>query len=260
MSISVTIMGCGSSGGVPRIGNFWGECDPENPRNLRQRCSLLVRHKDTSVIIDTAPDLRVQMLQNKVATVDGVLYTHPHADHIHGIDDLRVAAMNAGEKVNVWADEPTGAMLEKRFGYCFKTPENSAYPPILTMNRLVAGQPVTIGKADAQIEFLPFNVNHGQIFSLGFRFNNIAYTPDINGVPDESLEALSGLDLWIVDALRRTPHPTHFSLGDALEWIDRLKPKRAIITNMHVDLDYQTLCDELPENVTPAHDGLQLTL
>ena len=265
MTISVTILGCGSSGGVPRIGNDWGECDPKNPLNRRQRCSILVKKTngdggETNVVIDTSPDLRNQLNNAGVARLDGVLYTHPHADHIHGIDDLRAIAINMRKLVNVWADEPTSDMLLKRFGYCFKTPEGSDYPPILNLSQLTASQTVTIDGPGGGISFLPFRVHHGRIDALGFRFGDVAYTPDLNGIPDESLPALENLEVWVVDALRRSPHPSHWALPETLSWLDKLAPKRALITNMHVDLDYTFVDKNTPDHVAPCHDGLTFTI
>ena len=264
MSTVLTILGCGSSGGVPRIGNQWGQCDPANPKNRRRRCSVLVTKTgaagQTRLLIDTSPDLRDQMLGNGIADIDAVLMTHEHADHTHGIDDLRAFYLLQRRRVAVWADEPTGHMLTTRFSYCFYTAPGSDYPPIIDLHRLNAGTPVTIGGAGGDIESLPFRVHHGNIDALGFRIGAAAYTPDLNGVPAESLGALANLDLWIVDALRRNRHPSHWSLAETLQWIARLKPKRAIITNMHIDLDFDTLRRELPAGVEPAYDGLELTL
>ncbi len=265
MTISITILCCGSSGGVPRIGNDWGECNPGNPRNQRQRCSILVTKTDargnqTIVIIDTSPDLRNQLNSNHVARLDGVLYTHPHADHIHGIDDLRAVAISMGERVNVWADEATSKMLLKRFTYCFETPNGSDYPPILDLNEIIAGQEVEVSGPGGSITFMPFRVHHGRIDSLGFRVADVAYTPDLNGIPDESLALLQGLDMWIVDALRRSQHPSHWSLSETLSWLEKINPKQALITNMHVDLDYDFVDKNTPENITPCHDGLTFTI
>jgi phosphoribosyl 1,2-cyclic phosphate phosphodiesterase len=265
VSISITILGCGSSGGVPRIGNDWGNCDPENPKNLRTRCSILVTRSngqgdETNVIIDTSPDMRNQLNAANVGRLDGVLFTHPHADHIHGIDDLRAIAMNTKKRVNVWADKPTSTMLLKRFSYCFETPPGSDYPPILTLNPLHHGQPMTVPGPAGSIEFLPFRVHHGRIDALGFRIGNVVYTPDVNGIPEESLIALENLDTWIVDALRRTPHPSHFSFQDTLDWLKRMEPARAFITNMHIDLDYNFVAENTPDNVWPCHDGLKIEL
>jgi len=262
MSLTLTILGCGSSGGVPRIGNNWGQCDPSNPKNRRRRCSLLIRRKgvggDTCVLIDTSPDLREQMLAHNVTMLDAVLYSHEHADHTHGIDELRAFYIMRRQRMPVWADEVTGTLLTSRFNYCFYTAPGSDYPPILNLNRLVAGEPVDVTGAGGTVSALPFEVEHGNIRALGFRIGKVAYTPDINGIPERSLPALEGLDLWIVDALRRDPHPSHFSLKETLEWISRLKPKRAVLTNMHIDLDFDTLKAELPEGVEPAYDGMVL--
>ena len=262
MSPKLTILGCGSSAGVPRIGGDWGACDPANPRNRRRRCSLLMEagagSAATRVLIDTSPDMRDQMLAASVTMIDAVLYTHEHADHTHGIDDLRAFFLRRRSKVAVWADEMTGQMLMTRFPYCFYTAPGSDYPPISALNRLVPGTPVTVGGAGGDITALPIRLRHGNIDAVGFRIGNIAYTPDLNGIPDESREALSGLDLWIVDALKRTPHPSHFCLSETLASIARLKPRRAILTNMHIDMDYDTLVGELPPGVEPAYDGMSI--
>lgn len=264
MMAKLTILGCGSSGGVPRVGNDWGKCDPGNSRNRRRRCSVLVTQEGpkgtTRVLIDTSPDLRDQMLSAEVPDLDAVLYTHEHADHTHGIDDLRAFYLLRHHRIQIWADEPTGHMLAGRFSYCFFTAPGSGYPPILELNRLKALEPITVDGNGGPVRALPFRVHHGHIEALGFRINDTAYTPDLNDIPQESLVALEGLDLWIVDALRRTRHPSHLSLPETLEWIRRLKPKRAILTNLHVDLDYETLRDELPEGIEPAYDGLEVLI
>lgn len=263
MTNRITILGCGSSGGVPRIGNDWGAWDPANPRNRRRRCSALVTKTGeggtTRVLIDTSPDLREQMLSASVTDLDAVLYTHEHADHTHGIDDLRAFFLMKRSRVQVWADDATGRMLTTRFSYCFYAAPGSDYPPILQLNAMEAGKTVTIDGAGGAITALPFQVHHGTIDALGFRFGDMAYTPDIDGVPEQSISALENLDLWIVDGLRRTRHPSHWSLPQTLDWIARMKPKRAVITNMHLDLDFATLKGELPVGVEPAYDGLELT-
>jgi len=262
VSLKFTILGCGSSGGVPRIGNNWGACDPEEPRNRRLRCSLLIEREadagTTRVLIDTSPDLREQLLVSGVGALDGVLYTHEHADHTHGIDELRVVAINMRRRVAAFADAATADMLRARFGYCFEAPPGSEYPPIVTLGRLVAGQPIVIDGKGGPIEAVPFSVLHGNMAVLGFRVGNVAYTPDISGMNDDSHRWLADLDLWIVDALRDTPHPSHFTVAEALAWIERLGPRRAILTNMHVDLDYATLRRTLPAGVEPAYDGLSM--
>lgn len=262
MTSRITILGSGSSGGVPRIGNDWGACDPHNPKNRRRRCSALVTKTaaggETRVLIDTSPDLREQMLDAGITDVDAVLYTHEHADHTHGIDDLRAFFLKRRQRVQVWADDATGRMLTTRFAYCFYAAPGSDYPPIIQLNAMEAGTPVTVEGAGGSITALPFEVHHGTIDALGFRIGAMAYTPDLDGVPGASLSALQDLDLWIVDALRRTPHPSHWSLPQTLEWIARMKPRRAVITNLHVDLDFDTLVKELPVAVEPAYDGLEV--
>lgn len=263
MTTSITILGCGSSAGVPRIGNDWGKCDPANPKNRRRRCSALITRTgpsgQTRILIDTSPDLREQMISAGAGDIDAVLYTHEHADHTHGIDDLRAFYLRKQARVDVWADDATGRMLTTRFAYCFYAPPDSDYPPILNLNPMAAGTPVTIHGAGGSITARPFEVHHGTIDALGFRIGGMAYTPDIDGVPEHSLPALQDLDLWIVDGLRRSRHPSHWSLPQTLEWIARMKPKRAVITNMHIDLDFDTLVRELPATVEPAYDGLELT-
>ncbi|MGV3634187.1 MAG: MBL fold metallo-hydrolase [Pseudorhodoplanes sp.] len=262
MSLTVTILGCGSSGGVPRPALGWGDCNPDNPKNRRRRCSILVEQTagsgKTSVLVDTSPDLREQLLDANVVKLDGVLFTHEHADHTHGIDDLRGLFIKHRRRIDAYLDEPTSRALHARFGYCFMTPPGSAYPPILTEHRIVPGEPVTIHGDGGALRALPVLLDHGDIPCLGFRFGNIAYTADLVGMPDDSAAALTGLDVWIVDALRHTPHPSHFSLSDALGWIARLKPKRAILTNMHTDLDYDALREALPPHVQPGYDGMRI--
>ncbi|GGL50757.1 MBL fold metallo-hydrolase [Wenxinia marina] len=257
-----TILGCGSSGGVPRLGGHWGACDPGNPKNRRRRCSMLVEQEGpdgtTAVLIDTSPDLRAQLLDTGTGRLDGVIYTHAHADHVHGIDDLRMIVFNTRERLRVWADGPTSDSLLSRFGYAFVQPEGSPYPPILDLHSIDG--PVTVDGAGGPVTFEPFEVDHGAIDALGFRIGGLAYLPDVATIPDAAWPMLEGLDVFIVDALRREPHPTHAHLARALEWIERARPKRAILTNMHIDLDYETLLAETPDHVTPAHDGLRIVL
>ncbi|MCB5198477.1 MBL fold metallo-hydrolase [Loktanella sp. TSTF-M6] len=260
MTLRFTILGCGSSGGVPRLGGIWGDCDPTNPRNRRRRCSLLVQRDGpdgtTSVLIDTTPDMREQLLDAGIGQLDGVVYTHPHADHVHGIDDLRMIVFNTRKRLDVWADGPTAQALTERFGYAFETPPGSSYPPILDL-RHIRGD-VHVSGAGGKIILTPFTVEHGNIPALGFRIADVAYLPDVSGIPEAVWPTLDGLHTWIVDALRRTPHPSHSHLARTCEWIARAKPQQAILTNMHVDLDYATLQDELPDHIIPAHDGLRI--
>ncbi|MDU9004922.1 MBL fold metallo-hydrolase [Sedimentitalea todarodis] len=255
-----TILGCGSSGGVPRLGGHWGDCDPTNPKNRRRRCSMLVERDGpdgtTSVLIDTSPDLRSQLLDTNTGRLDGVVYTHSHADHVHGIDDLRMIVFNMRTRLPVWADGDTQNALLSRFGYAFAQPEGSPYPPILEM-KTIDGR-FEIDGAGGPIPFLPFRVGHGSIDSLGFRIGRVAYLPDVAKIYDESWDVLQGLDCWIVDALRRAPHPTHTHLEQTLGWIGRVRAKQAVLTNMHIDMDYDTVMAETPENVIAAYDGLTL--
>ena len=263
MTLKLTILGCGTSGGVPRVGNHWGACDPANPRNRRRRCSLLVEQANregvTAALVDTSPDLRQQLLDSGTAWLDGVLYTHDHADHAHGIDDLRMVSFNGHRRVDVYYDEATGKLLRSRFAYCFESPPGNEYPAILKGHEIRAGEKFRISGAGGAIEALPFRQYHGQGETLGFRFGGIAYSPDVSDLPEESLKALEGLDVWIIDALRYTPHPSHLSVEQALSWIARVRPKRAVLTHMHVDLDYAALAQELPPGVEPAYDGMVLT-
>jgi phosphoribosyl 1,2-cyclic phosphate phosphodiesterase len=260
MSLRATILGCGSSGGVPRLGPMWGKCDPENPKNRRRRCSLLVeqfsRNGKTVALVDTSPDLREQLLSVRADHLDGVLFTHDHADHTHGIDDLRMVAYAMKRRINCYFDAPTKASLVSRFQYCFEQLEGSEYTPILNARDFPESGVVQIESANGTMGVRVIPQQHGSIPSLGFRFGGIAYSPDVSGLPESSLPLLEGLDVWIVDALRHTTHPSHFSVKQALAWIERLKPKRAILTHMTTDLDYDTLRRELPPGVEPAYDGM----
>jgi phosphoribosyl 1,2-cyclic phosphate phosphodiesterase len=263
MSVKFTILGCGSSMGVPRVALGWGSCDPNNPRNRRRRCSLLVERAGanggTRVLVDCTPDCREQLLEAQVDWLDGVFITHEHADHTHGIDDLRPLFVHKRRRVDVYLDEATSRAMHARFGYCFMTPPGSDYPPIVTEHRLAPGHVVTVDGQGGVIAALPILQDHGDIPSLGFRFGNVAYSADIKSLPADSQAAMAGLDLWIVDALRKPPHPSHFNLDEALEWIARVKPKRAILTNLHSDMDYASLRASLPPGVEPGYDGMAFT-
>ncbi len=262
MSLALTILGCGSSGGVPRVAQGWGACDPANPRNRRRRCSVLVEREDeggrTRVLVDTSPDLREQLLDAGVDGLDGVLMTHSHADHTHGIDDLRPLVMAMRKRIDIHMDEATSRVVRRAFSYLFEAPPGSLYPALLNEDRLTAGQSAQIEGAGGSIEALPFRLDHGDIPSLGFRFGALAYTPDLKAIPAESVPFLEDLDAWIIGGLRYKPHPTHFSVDEALAWIARMRPRQAVITNLHTDLDYEELNARLPANVTPAYDGLRI--
>jgi phosphoribosyl 1,2-cyclic phosphate phosphodiesterase len=262
-----TILGCGSSGGVPRLGGAgngadWGACDPSNPKNRRRRCSMLVERiadgGTTRVLIDTTPDMHAQLLDANLGILDAVAYTHAHADHTHGIDDLRQVVYNIRRRLPVWADSPTRDALLSRFGYAFVQPENSAYPPILSMN--VFNGTFTVAGAGGEITLTPFLCEHGSMDAQGFRIGGLAYLPDAIAIPEPHWAILDGLSVWVVDALRHKPHPTHAHLALTLEWIARAAPARAVLTNMHNDMDFATLTADLPPHIGPAYDGMVIEL
>jgi phosphoribosyl 1,2-cyclic phosphate phosphodiesterase len=263
--LRVTILGCGSSGGVPRVGNEWGACDPNDPRNERTRCSLLVElyegtyshETSTVVLVDTSPDLRVQLNKAGVTHIDGLLYTHDHADQSHGIDDLRALVYHQRKRIPTWMDDYTANSLLNRFGYIFETPQGSNYPALLDFEPMPPPfEHVSIQGPGGTLECQVLPQNHGEIDSLGFRFGPVAYCNDCKILPEATLDACKGVDLFVVDALRVTPHPSHANVAQALDWIAEVRPQYAILTNMHIDLDYAQLSARLPNGVVPAVDGL----
>jgi len=269
-TLEVIILGSGSSTGVPRVGGpdgkgDWGACDPSNPKNRRRRCSILVRRAgpggETCILVDTAPDLREQLLSAQVTRLDAVLITHDHADQLHGIDDLRAVTYAMRHRIDVYSDRATMEAVRLRFGYCFQTPEGSGYPPILTAHEIA--EPFgdfTIEGPGGAIVVSTFWQQHGSVRSLGFRFGPIAYSSDVNALDDDAFLILEGVDSWIVDALRHAPHPTHANVATALAWIRRVNPRRGILTNLHLELDYEALRDELPAGVEPAYDGMIISV
>jgi phosphoribosyl 1,2-cyclic phosphate phosphodiesterase len=264
MTTTLTILGCGSSAGVPRPALGWGACDPENPRNRRLRCSLLAEktthYGTTRILIDTSPDLREQLINAQVDHIDAVFLTHEHADQTHGIDDLRSVVLHQRTRIPVYLNQSTADHILLRFSYCFVSPPGSDYPPILTSHSIEAGETRTIAGKGGDLSLSAFVVQHGNIQALGYRIGNAVYTPDVNDIPRDSWPALENIDLWIIDALRYAPHQSHFSLSEALSWIERFKPRRAIITNMHADIDYDIVRGKLPDHVMPAYDGMRLVL
>jgi len=264
MSTTLTILGSGSSAGVPRPALGWGACDPDNPKNRRRRCSLLIEKSSTAgltrVLIDTSPDLREQLIDAKVDHLEAVFLTHEHADQTHGIDDLRSVVLHQRKRIPVYLNQATAKDIASRFAYCFEQAPGSDYPAILSRQSIEAGSTQTIEGKGGPVALTAFLLQHGNIPALGYRIVDTAYTPDLNDIPKESFAALENLDLWIVDALRYAPHPSHFSLDDALSWIERFKPRRAVLTNLHSDLDYEVLRAKLPDGVVPGYDGMRLTI
>ncbi len=262
-ALEVTLLGCGSSGGVPRADGDWGVCDPAHPRNQRSRCSLLVRRKsnqdqldETTILIDTSPDLRLQTAAAGVRRIDAALLTHDHADQTHGIDDLRAFFIRMRRRIPCWMDPETYATMMRRFGFIFQG--EGGYPAICDARRLPPhGEPWRIDGPSGPIPVMTFDQDHGGVRSVGYRFGPVAYSSDVVRLPDSAMAALEGVEVFIVDALRYRPHPTHATVAEALAWIAALKPRRAILTNMHIDLDYATLAAELPPGVEPAYDGMR---
>ena len=264
--LEVTILGCGSSGGVPRADGNWGACDPNDPRNRRSRCSLMVRRPSeegperwTTLVADASPEFRLQTAEAGAKRLDALLMTHDHADQAHGIDDIRAFAQRQRARIDCWADEATEATLERRFGYIFHG--DKGYPAIANLRRIPEhGAAWAVIGPSGLIPVTTFDQDHGEVRSIGYRFGDIAYSSDVLRLDPWAMEALAGLDLWIVDALRYTPHPTHAHVERTLGWIEALKPKRAILTNLHIDLDYAELSSRLPDGVEPAVDGMRIKL
>ena len=261
--LEITILGSGSSGGVPRGDGDWGACDPAEPKNLRSRCSMLARRRgpdgETTVLIDTSPDLREQMLRAGVKAVDAVLYTHDHADQTHGIDDLRVFAIRRRQRIPAWMDAATRDALVLRFPYIFESMEG--YPAILDLCEIPEhGAHWSIDGAGGSVPVVTFDQGHGPIRSVGYRMGPVAYSSDIDALDDAAFEAVAGCRLWIVDALRWTQHPTHSHVDRTLEWITRSGVERAVLTNMHIDLDYNAVSAFLPANVEVGFDGWTATI
>ncbi len=264
-TLEVTILGCGSSAGVPRADGNWGACDPADPRNRRSRCSLMVRRLSegpanawTTLVVDAAPEFRLQASGAGAGRLDALLLTHDHADQCHGIDDIRAFAISQRQRIACWMDGATRTSMMRRFGYIFEG--EGGYPAIGTIALAPPhGEGWTIGGPSGAIPVVAFDQDHGGMRSLGYRFGKVAYSSDLVDLPEDSFAALGDLDVWIVDALRYAPHPTHAHLDKTLEWIERVKPRRAILTNMHLDLDFAELTSRLPPGVEAARDGLRFT-
>lgn len=254
--MKVTILGCGGSGGVPMVGGVWGNCDPTNPKNRRRRVSILVEDRGTVVLVDTSPDLREQLLDAAVTRLDAILYTHAHGDHCHGIDDLRWLAYKHGGPIDAHATEQTLHTLKRRFDYAFASSQDpsSMYRPMLQENVLNGAFDV------GNVTVTPFEQFHGPETTVGFRFGPVAYSTDLVGLPERSFEILDGIELWVVDCLREAPHPTHTHFAMTLEWIARVKPKRAVLTHMNHSVDYDDIAAKCPAGVEPGYDGLVIEL
>ncbi|WP_336967191.1 MBL fold metallo-hydrolase [Brevundimonas aurantiaca] len=258
MSFEVVILGSGSSGGVPRGDGDWGVCDPAEPRNRRTRCSMLARKTGpegtTNVLIDTSPDLREQMLASGTRHVDAVLYTHDHADQTHGIDDLRTFATRARKRIPAWMDEATLTSLSHRFDYIFES--KFGYTPLLEARPIPPhGTSWSVEGPGGAIPVVTFDQGHGPIRSVGYRLGDMAYSSDVSDLDEAAIRAVAGCQVWIVDALRYTPHPTHAHLDRALEWIAAADVERAVLTNLHIDMDYKALSAIVPANVEVGFDG-----
>ena len=268
--IRARILGCGSSGGVPRIDGDWGRCDPSEPKNFRYRCSLLIEHADsletlaagiaTRVLVDTSPDLRVQMLAAGVRTLDGVVFTHTHADQSHGVDDVRAIVYARGARLPAVMSPETRRDLLRRFEYIFETPPGSDYPPFLTAEAVASGAEAVIDGPGGPVRVSLFDVDHGGAACSGVRCGPLVYTPDVNGLNAAAWTQINGCSLWILDALRERPHPSHAHLALALDWLHQAQPALGVLTNLHVDMDYGALIAALPAGVRPAFDGLAITL
>lgn len=268
--IRVHVLGCGSSGGVPRIDGDWGSCDPNNPRNRRTRCSILLERASdltqlesgvaTRLLVDTSPDLRHQMLSVGVTSIDGVAFTHTHADQCHGIDDVRAFVYQRRAQLPAFASPETVADLNARFGYIFQTPEGSLYPPLLMMASVPSEGSFQVEGPGGTLQGSIFDVEHGDAPCSGFRFGPLAYTPDVNRLDDIARAHIRGASAWIVDALRPKPHPSHAHLAMTLDWIGEMEPTLGVLTNLHVDMDYESLVGTLPNGVRPAYDCLSITL
>ena len=265
-ALEFTILGSGSSGGVPRADGAWGICDPEEPRNRRSRCSMMVRRlsdapadRQTTIVVDASPEFRMQTAAAGAKRLDALLLTHDHADQCHGIDDIRAFALKQRGLIDCWMDEATRRTLLRRFDYIFAG--EGMYPPIARRRDIPAhGERWSVDGPSGEIPVVTFDQDHGGVRSVGYRFGDVAYSSDIVDLPETSLPALTDLDTWIVDALRIAPHPTHWHLAKSLEWIERVKPRRAILTNMHIDMDYATLTRALPPGVECGYDGMRIVI
>ena len=251
------ILGCGSSFGVPRADGYWGKCNPKVKKNYRTRCSAFIKSKISNILIDTSPDLRIQLIKNKIINIDNVIYTHMHADQVHGINDLRVFSLKKNKKITVYADNYTKNYLKKNFSYCFK--DSLSYKAILKLKKLKKN--FIFKKQNNSLTIKSIKVKHGNIYSQSFIINkSCAYISDANKIFKSDFKFFKKLKYLIIDCLRIKPHPSHFNLQDIVELNEILKPKKIIITNLHSDLDYNFLLKKLPKNIVPAYDGMSINI
>lgn len=254
--MKLRIPGCGTSSGVPRIGNDWGHCDPADPRNRRTRASIVVETESTRLLVDTSPDMRQQLLDAGLIHIDAILWTHDHADHCHGIDDVRQLFHARGEPVPGYGFPETMKQLKIRFAYVFDG--RDGYPPTVAAHDLPAD--AMFGDIRVRTVAQP----HGSIYSAGFRFDHgfksVGYSTDFHEFTDQMIELFSDMDIWVVDALRERPHPTHTHLSQTLDAIRRARPRRAILTHMDQSMNYRQLCLSLPAHIEPGFDGQEIEL
>ena len=257
--MKIRILGCGAAGGVPMISRGWGKCDPDNPKNKRLRTSLLLKEKNTTLLFDTGPDLREQLLNAKIKHLDAVLYTHEHADHTHGIDDLREINRAMQKEIPVYANATTLQLLKSRFDYAFhpiNKEKETFFHPWLEPNLIKPGEAFYI----KGLKITPFTQDHEWTTSLGFRINKFGYSTDVVHLYESALSILKGIDTWVVGCLSDKDHPSHASINRVLEWVKIIKPKRTVLTHMSINLDYQSLCNSLPVGIEPGYDGMEIEI
>ena len=253
MKVKFIILGCGSSLGVPRADGNWGDCNPKIKRNYRTRCSAFIKSKIKNILIDTSPDLRHQLIKNNITNVNCVIYSHKHGDQVHGINDLRVFSYKNNEKMPVYADYETGKYIKNNFSYCFNN--TPSYRAILKLNKLKKNFSFSKNGKSISIKSVP--VKHGRIKCQSFIINkSCAYVSDANKIYNKDLKYFKNLNYFVIDCLRLNHHPSHFNLSEVIELTEYLKPKKAILTNLHADLDYNYLLKILPKNIVPAYDGM----
>jgi phosphoribosyl 1,2-cyclic phosphate phosphodiesterase len=255
----VTVLGCGHSGGTPLVGKGWGNCDPDNPRNRRLRPSVLVEDAGTQILVDTSPDLRQQLLNSGTERLDAVLYTHAHGDHLHGIDDLRAINRAMSRPIDAYADAATWEVISTRFAYVLDHETKGAnpyYKPALTVHEIAPGDAFDVGG----VHITAFDQDHGYMRTIGYRLGAMAYSTDVVELPESAFRALAGVEVWFIGVLVDEPHPTHAHVDKALDWIGRVGPKRAVLTHLGHELDYDALLERLPEGVVPAYDGMVLEI